>query len=233
MEGEYDGRDSRNLFLHGLLAGYGGTCVTLPVLYIVIGRRLGYPLWLVKSKAHFFARWEQEGDERFNIECACRGFASLSDEYYRTFRSPITESEARNGAFLRNLTRREEFAHFLNHRGNCLLDNLRIGESLEAYYHAYQIAPYDGGIRGNWIVASIMHRVIEDAKRRADCLDPRRIAIQEMRYPEPRDAHEAWAIPYARENFARIFRLHGWNGAAIPTEQGTNRIHQTVNNLQQ
>jgi hypothetical protein len=55
-EGDYDGRDSRNLFLHGLLSGCGGTCVSLPVLYIAVGRRLGYPLFLVKSKEHYFAR---------------------------------------------------------------------------------------------------------------------------------------------------------------------------------
>src|SRR5262245_33641980 len=32
MEGAYDGSDSRNLFVHGLLTGHGGTCVTMPVL---------------------------------------------------------------------------------------------------------------------------------------------------------------------------------------------------------
>jgi len=41
-DGEYDATDSRNLFLHGILAGHGGTCVTMPVLYIAIGRRLGF-----------------------------------------------------------------------------------------------------------------------------------------------------------------------------------------------
>ena len=41
-EGEYEGRDSRNLVLHGPLAGHGGTCVTLPVRYAAIARRLGY-----------------------------------------------------------------------------------------------------------------------------------------------------------------------------------------------
>ncbi len=40
--GPYDATDSRNLFLHGLLTGHGGTCVTMPVLYTAIGRRLGY-----------------------------------------------------------------------------------------------------------------------------------------------------------------------------------------------
>ena len=37
-EGEYDGTDSRNLFIHGLLSGHGGTCVTMPILYVAVGR---------------------------------------------------------------------------------------------------------------------------------------------------------------------------------------------------
>lgn len=215
-DGDYDGRDSRNLFLHGLLSGRGGTCVTLPVLYIAIARRLGYPLFLVKTKGHFFARWDEPGVERFNVECAMRGFASFTDEYYQTWLTPITNAEVQSGAFLRQFTRREEFAHFLCERGNCLLDHLRIGEALEAYYHAYQIAPYDGGIRGNWVVTSIMHRAFHEAMSEADRRGTNIIPIPEMRYPEPRDAHEVWAIPQARETFARIQRIQVKGNVTAP-----------------
>ena len=48
-EGDYDATDSRNLFLHGILQGHGGTCATMPVLYVAIGRRLGYPLKLCQG----------------------------------------------------------------------------------------------------------------------------------------------------------------------------------------
>src|SRR5205085_7410862 len=40
--------DSRDVFLHGLLGSTrSGTCSSMPVLYVAIGRRLGYPLKLV------------------------------------------------------------------------------------------------------------------------------------------------------------------------------------------
>ena len=55
-EGNYDARDSRNHFLHGLLTGHGGTCVTMPILYVALDRRLGYPLKLVLAKSHIFCR---------------------------------------------------------------------------------------------------------------------------------------------------------------------------------
>jgi transglutaminase superfamily protein len=46
-----------DLFLTGVLGKRRqGTCVSLPVLYVAVGRRLGYPLKLVTTKAHVFAR---------------------------------------------------------------------------------------------------------------------------------------------------------------------------------
>ena len=207
-EGEYDGRDSRNLFLHGVLSGRGGTCVTPPVLYIAIGRRFGYPLFLVKTRDHYFARWDEQGVERFNVECTSPGFASHSDRFYQTWKTPVSDAEVRSGAFLRNLSRREEAANFLNERGNCLLDRLQLGRALEAYYYAHRIVPHDGCIRGNWIVATIMHREIEQAMRDADRRGTDAISIDEMQYPDPGDANEAWAIPFARRTFTRILTIH-------------------------
>ena len=74
-EGSYCALDPHTLFIHGLLDGRGGTCATMPVLYIAIGRRLGYPLHLVHAGEHFFVRREEPGGERFNIEATSMGFA--------------------------------------------------------------------------------------------------------------------------------------------------------------
>ena len=38
----------------------GGTCASMPVMYVAVGRRLGYPLKLVTTKAHIFVRWDGE-----------------------------------------------------------------------------------------------------------------------------------------------------------------------------
>ena len=47
--------DSRDLFIHGMIADKnGGTCVSMPVLYAAIARRLGYPVKLVLAKEHVF-----------------------------------------------------------------------------------------------------------------------------------------------------------------------------------
>ena len=117
--------DSRNLFVHGVLCGRGGTCVTMPVLYIAIGRRLGYPLHLVRTKDHFFARWEEPGGERFNIECTSPGFRAPDDDYYRWWPRLLSPHQLSSGCYLRNLRPREELAAFLCERTHCCMDNLR------------------------------------------------------------------------------------------------------------
>ena len=47
--------DARDVFLHGLTGPERrGTCSSLPVLHVAVGRRLGYPLKLVTTKGHQF-----------------------------------------------------------------------------------------------------------------------------------------------------------------------------------
>jgi hypothetical protein len=56
-----------HVFLSGLLGPERrGTCSSMPVLYVAVGRRLGYPLKLVTTKGHLFVRWEGAG-ERFSL----------------------------------------------------------------------------------------------------------------------------------------------------------------------
>jgi hypothetical protein len=94
MADPVDWSDSR--FLHGPMTGYGGTCASMPVLYVAIGRRLGWPLWLVRAKQHLFARWEDERD-RLNIEATSHGLNCHPDEYYRQWPLPIEQNEIDGG----------------------------------------------------------------------------------------------------------------------------------------
>jgi hypothetical protein len=137
--------NAEHLFVHGILAGKGGSCPSLPVLYLAVGRRLGYPLKLVSGVRHLFARWDEPGGERFNIECTCNGFISHPDEDYLTWPEVTTPERAKlHGAF-RSLTPRQELAHFMSLRGACLLENGRYAESVMAYGSAHELDPEDHG----------------------------------------------------------------------------------------
>jgi hypothetical protein len=138
--------DARNLFLHGVLQGQGGTCSSLPPVYVAVGRRLGYPLRLVQTNSHLFARWDDpETCERFNIECTSHGLNCHPDDYYRDWPLPTTPDEVARSGWLVSLMPREELAAFLASRGHCWQDNRRYRPAVEAYAWATARAPRQGG----------------------------------------------------------------------------------------
>jgi hypothetical protein len=133
--------DSEDIFLHGLLGTHRmGTCSSMPVLYAAIGRRLGYPLKLVATKAHLFLRWE-DGKERFNLEATGRGMNRYDDEHFKRWPFPVSEEEIRAEGYLKSLTAAEELAVFLSLRGNCLKESGRIQEAATCYSQAARLAP--------------------------------------------------------------------------------------------
>lgn len=138
---EIDFTKSQDLFIHGMIGrANGGTCVSMPVLYTAIGRRLGYPIHLVTAKAHLFCRWD-DGKERFNIEGAGEGFSAFDDAHYMNWPKPISETEVKAGRYLKSLSRGEELAVFLAARGHCLEDNGRPDEARVCYAQALQRQP--------------------------------------------------------------------------------------------
>jgi regulator of sirC expression with transglutaminase-like and TPR domain len=133
-------RNSSDLFLHGFVEKRTGSCSSLPVLMAAVGRRCGYPLYLVACKGHLFCRWD-DGTERFNIETACPGVDSKPDVYYKQWPHPSSESEIRTEGYLLNLTPKQELAVFAQLRASCLQENHRLAESLEAYSLALEGFP--------------------------------------------------------------------------------------------
>jgi hypothetical protein len=133
--------DSRDVFLHGLLGPTRqGTCSSMPVLYVALGRRLGYPLKLVTTKGHLFAQWE-DGRERFNIEVTGKGLNRFDDSYYRQWPFTVTDEEVKAEGYLKSLTPAEELAVFLSIRAMCLREAERTSEAAEAFAAAARLAP--------------------------------------------------------------------------------------------
>ena len=154
---DVDFKRPEDLFIHGMIdSGNGGTCVSMPVLYTAVGRRVGYPLKLVLAKAHVFVRWDSPGGERFNIEATNQGMNSFDDEYYKTWPQKMTPAEVASGVYLKSLDAAEELALFLATRGHCLLDNDRMSEAQIAYAWAHHLTP--GDPRGLAYLADAVNR---------------------------------------------------------------------------
>ena len=139
---DVDFSNPQDLFIHGMIGSdNGGTCASMPVIYAVIGRRLGYPIKLVSAKQHLFLRWEGDG-EKFNIEGATNGGVDYySDEYYREWPKPISKQEMERGEYLVSLTPEQELSVFLQGRGDCFRSNGRMPQALAAYSESHRLMP--------------------------------------------------------------------------------------------
>ncbi|WP_437186747.1 hypothetical protein SH668x_000099 [Planctomicrobium sp. SH668] len=189
----YDGSNSSLHFIHGvLLTGDPATCCTAPVIFTAIGRRLGYPIRLVKTRAHLFCRWVGSDGERFNIEATNQGYYRTPDQHYHTWPLPIYPRALQGGLFLTDLTPRQELALFLHLRGICLLWNLRPSDAVNALYHACQLDPLDYFFHNEWIIASMFEHAKQDAANRYGIHDP-----------DPR----LWQIPeWCKESNAQLYQ---------------------------
>jgi hypothetical protein len=133
--------DPAKVFLRGLLGPERvGTCSSLPILYVAVGRQLGYPLKLVPTRGHLFVRWEGAG-ERFNVEATSRGSNRFDDDHYRYWPFEITPAEEKTEGYLQSLTPAGELSAFLSIRGMCLREVGRLPEAVESFAAAARLSP--------------------------------------------------------------------------------------------
>jgi hypothetical protein len=150
--------ETTDTFIHGAILGEGGTCASIPVVLAAVGRRLGYPIKIAETKGvkwgHVFARWDDPGGERLNLEVAGRGLNTYDDDYYRTGRYALDAETEKAGQFLKSMTPREELANFLAERA---LHWRRYGRwrfMAEAYAWAVSLAPANAYYRNMLNVAT-------------------------------------------------------------------------------
>jgi hypothetical protein len=140
-----DKGDSTETFIHGVLsAKRTGTCSSLPTFSIAIGRRLGYPLKLVRVPKHTYFRWD-DGVEKFNHQHTDTGGVILPDDHFHTW--PIQWDEhhfamnARTKVWLHSMTPKQEVSKFLCNRAIFLHDTGRFQEGLDAVTAAERFDP--------------------------------------------------------------------------------------------
>lgn len=135
--------DSKLLLINGLLSEKrNGTCQSIPVMVVALGRRLGYPLFLTANRFHVWARWEGRG-LRFNVDASCPGnsFGNDPDDYFRTYPRPWPDVDKCSGYYLKNFTPADELALSLWSRAWVLTCHHRFEESIPYWAKACFLAP--------------------------------------------------------------------------------------------
>jgi hypothetical protein len=128
----------------------------MPIFYIALGRRLGYPLKLAKAKGHLFLRWDSP-KEKFDMDATGKGLNKYDDEHYKQWPFPLVEADIKEEDYLKSLSAREELSVFLSIRGACQTDNGQLGEALASFNLACKLVPT---WRGNQVMlAQARHRL--------------------------------------------------------------------------
>lgn len=111
--------DPDNIFLAGLLRSRRGSCVSMPMLYLVVGQKLEMPIHLVTIGRHSFVRWQQ-GEKWFNIETTITKQVAITDSndiYLET--EGLTPQKIKGTNALRNLTNIEVVGLMFAARAGC------------------------------------------------------------------------------------------------------------------
>lgn len=130
-----------NKFINGYIANKKGSCITMPMLYVILGERLGFPIYPVRSAKHFFVRYiTDKADNKFkqNIETT-NGGGFISDKQYKED-VLIPDKAIKNGVYLRTLSKKEYIASLLLINAN---EYIKQKEIEKAKYYFQLAIKYD------------------------------------------------------------------------------------------
>jgi len=134
-----------SLFLHTVMDEKRGYCLSLSILYLSVGERLGLPLYGVVVPGHFFVRYD-DGQIRFNIETTSNGGTASDEHYISKFKVPAGGS---NGIYMKNLNKIQTLGCFFNNLGNSYSDIGNMEAALQAFEQAVKINPKLSESRAN------------------------------------------------------------------------------------
>ena len=125
--------------LNGYIATKLGSCVTMPMLHLVLAQRLGWPIKPVRSAKHFYCRYIQKGLKEDNIEATCGGGYIPTWRYARD--AGETKKAIKNGVYERTLTNKEYIASLLD--ANARYFKEKKNDLDKAIYYTQLILKYD------------------------------------------------------------------------------------------
>ncbi|HUT60288.1 MAG TPA: transglutaminase family protein [Phycisphaerae bacterium] len=129
------------VLVHGLIDDLHGTCANMPVLYVAIARRLGWPVSLACVGPHFVCRYD-DGKVHHNIETTYTGsgFVEETDqEYMKDVKLP--QKAATTGSDFRSLSGREMLGVFIGLRARYYWDTEQFDAAERDYCLARALFP--------------------------------------------------------------------------------------------
>ncbi|MVA59345.1 transglutaminase family protein [Agrobacterium vitis] len=97
-----------NRLLQRYLTVRRGNCITMPILFMVLGQRIGLSMTLAETPLHVFVKYTDDAGKVWNLEPTSGG-GFTRDEWYRK-KLPMSDQAVANGVYLRALSYQEAIA---------------------------------------------------------------------------------------------------------------------------
>lgn len=136
------GRNVRNKLISTYLATRRGNCVSMPVLMLIVGDRMGLNLALSTAPLHIFLRYTDENGREINLEATSGGHPARTLWYRQNL--PMTDRAIESGLYMRTLTRREAVAHMESTVVDYLMTEGRFQEAIDVAEIILRHYPRDG-----------------------------------------------------------------------------------------
>ena len=132
---------SAHYLLTGILDHKKGICYTMPLLYMAVAQRLGYPVYMVIAPDHMFLRYVDSSFKYQNIEATSGGKYLPDEEYIRAF--SVSEKGLRAGTYMRTLTKRETLGHLLSASAFVFAQRGQFDRAMKYLAKAIELDPKD------------------------------------------------------------------------------------------
>ncbi len=102
------GENPANRLLQRYLDTRQGNCITMPILFLALGHRLGLKMTLAQAPLHVFIKYTDDAGSIWNLE-ATSGGGFTRDLWYRQ-KLPMSDDAVAKGTYLRELAHEEAVA---------------------------------------------------------------------------------------------------------------------------
>jgi regulator of sirC expression with transglutaminase-like and TPR domain len=135
------GQNVRNKMLSTYLTTRRGNCVSMPILMLLVGERMGLNLSLSTAPLHVFVRYTDPTGREMNLEATSGGHPARTIWYRQQM--PMSDRSIESGLYMRTLTRREVVALMANVVLEFLMGERRFQDAIEVGEVILQNSPRD------------------------------------------------------------------------------------------
>lgn len=101
-----DDRNPRAKLLSVYLATHKGNCISMPLLFVILGHKLGIPVTITTAPAHLYVKFRGDNGNWYGVETTSAG-GWADDDWQRKQFPRLTAKAIANGIYLQPLTKKE------------------------------------------------------------------------------------------------------------------------------